>query len=857
MKKEKILGHLKRLIAPILGLVVILIGVFVIATWEEKEEEAEAFPVYSYEGEHKQLTLENEKWLMNMNTETTHFSLTDKQSGAVWLSNPEGIEEDVVSLGAEKNKLQSTVLLTYSTQNGVDTQLNNYEYSIAGSIYAVEKGDDYIRVDYSIGDIDKEYIIPSVLEADRMEAYQSGMSRSAKMMLGQYYKKYDINDLSKSDEEEKDALIARYPLMETEVIYALRDGTTENLKSKMEEYFAEQGYTYDEYVEDKAKDTKVQSSEKPVFNVSVVYRLDGDDFVVEVPYDNLAYKAEYPIYDLSVLPYFGAAGTTDEGFVFVPEGGGAIINYNSGKTNHDPYYAEMYGWDYGQDRDAVVTETRTNFNVFGAATNGSSYICIIEGGAPYAAVQADISGRNNSYNSVNAVYKVLHREEYDVGDKTNDAMFVYEDGTVEGEGIVQRYRFVDSADYVDMAKCYRGYLEEVYKEYLVEKDDSQAPVVLEIVGAVDKIKQICGVPTLSPLELTTYEEAEEMIQELYADGLNNMSVKLTGWMNAGVQQKMLDSVKLVKELGNKADLQDMVADAAEKDIKVYFNGITNYAINSDLGDGFVSYRDASKFLNKEMAKSSDFNRITYAKDTNSAESYLLKADVIYKMMDKLVENANEYQASVSFDDVGYLLSSDFYQKNLVSRQQAMKGQQEKLQSIVDSGMDVMLNGGNDYAVLYADIVTNMDLKGTQYSIIDKQVPFYQLAIHGLVNYTGNSVNLAKDAQLAVLNAAEYGAGLSFTMMKESTFTLQNTLYSEYFGSDYSAWHNDLVEIYSRYNDELGHTFNQKMADHEYITKDLTCTSYEDGTKVYVNYSDDEVRISDGTVILPQDYYVAK
>ena len=109
----------------------------------------------------------------------------------------------------------------------------------------------------------------------------------------------------------------------------------------------------------------------------------------------------------------------------------------------------------------------------------------------------------------------------------------------------------------------------------------------------------------------------------------------------------------------------------------------------------------------------------------------------------------------------------------------------------------------------------------------------------------------------LLNSAEYGAGLAFTFMKESAFELQNTLYTEYFGADYSAWHDEMLEIYTRYNEELGHTFNQKMVGHEYVTSELTCTIYEDGTKVYVNYSYDELQADDGTVVPARDYVVVR
>lgn len=542
----------------------------------------------------------------------------------------------------------------------------------------------------------------------------------------------------------------------------------------------------------------------------------------------------------------------------MPEGGGALIEFNNGKTSQNSYYSNVYGWDMGQDRDAVVHDTRTYFNVFGESKNDSSFICMLEDGVPYASIQADISGRSHSYNYVNAVYSVLHREQYDVSDRSTQSMFVYEDGTAEGEGIVQRYSFIDSGDYVDMAEDYRSYLKDKYGDYLTVNDDTETPVALEIIGAVDKVKQVFGVPVSSPLELTTYKEAQEMVEELYGEGLSNMSVKLSGWMNGGVQQKMLDSVNLISDLGSKKDLQNMIDSAEEKGIAVYLNGITNYAMDSGITDGFFVYTDAAKFVSQESAKLNVYDTVTYEKAEEDRDPfYLLKADLVYEMMDNLADAANGYHAGVSFSDIGYELSSDFYQKDPTSRQMAMEEQAEKLKSLDDNGTDIMINMGNDYAVAYADMVTNMDLEGTEYSIIDKKIPFYQLAIHGYVNYTGEALNLTQNTQNELLNSAEYGAGLAFTFMKESAFELQNTLYTEYFGADYSAWHDEMLEIYTRYNEELGHTFNQKMVGHEYVTSELTCTIYEDGTKVYVNYSYDELQADDGTVVPARDYVVVR
>ncbi|MBE6023289.1 MAG: hypothetical protein E7231_08660 [Cellulosilyticum sp.] len=852
--KAEFVKRLKSLIGPLIILAVIGIGVLVISFWEEEEMPEEIIRVNSYEGEAEQLTLENDSLKLVMDTATTQFSIEDKGSGKIWYSNPHGVNEDQLALETEKDKLNSTLLLTYSTINGVDTLYNNYRYSIANGIYDIEQGEDYLKVCYSLGDMDKEYIIPPVIKAERMEELLSTMSKSDANRVKDYYKKYDINNLGKKDNKEE--LLVSYPILETDVIYVIRSTTKDNIKSKLEEYFLDAGYTLEEYQKDKELDNTSEASEKPVFNINVIYRLDGDNMVVEVPLEEIEYKEDYPVYNLTVLPYFGAGGVKDEGYMLVPEGGGALIDFNNGKTSQNSYVANVYGWDKAQDRDAIVHETRAYFNAFGTAKDDASFLCIMEEGAPYASVQADISGKNHSYNFVNATYSLLHREQYDVSDRITAVMYVYED-QLPVENLVQRYYFVDSNDYSDMAECYRNYMTEKYDGYLSMKDDVVAPVSVEVLCAVDKVKQVMGVPVSKPLELTTYKEAQEIIEELSADGFQNMSVKLTGWMNGGVNQKILKDIELISDLGSKKDLNNMIASAKQSGVDVYLDGITNYAYDSGLKQGFFSYTDAARFVSKEKAELYEYSTVDYGKRETHDTHYLLRGKLIAEMAQNLVDCAKDYNASISFGDYGYELSSDFYRKDLVSRQAAMINQAAQLKEIKDNGMKLMVNMGNDYAAPYSDRIVNMDLNGTEYTIIDKTVPFYQMALHGYVDYMGESLNNTTNSEDELLKSAEYGAGLSFTMMKETAFALQNTLYTQYFGADFDAWREQATDIYNRYNEQLGHIFNQKMVDHEFITDRLTCTTYEDGTKVYVNYSYIDAKLPSGAAIPPRDYVVER
>ncbi len=852
--KKALIRQLKSLIGPGIIALIILIGVLIILNYRDAEEEEEIIRINGWEGEKTELVLENEALKFVMDPTNTHFTVEVKSSGKVWYSNPQDASSDTLALTSERGKLQSTMEITWSTQNGVDAKYNNYDYSIEKGVYDIEMGEDYVKVYYSIGDTEKEYIIPPVVTDENFQKWLGLMDQTNATLVKEYYKKYDINNLGKSDDKEQ--LLVNYPIVAEEVIWVLRDTIKDNLKSKFEGIFEEIGYTMEDYQADKELNFAESSFDKPIYNVSVIYRLDGDDLLVEVPLQEIEYKSQYPISNLSLLPFFGTGGMDDEGFLMVPEGGGALINFNNGKSSQNDYYANMYGWDMALNREAVVHNTRNYFNVYGISQEDDSFICILEDGAAYASIRADISGRMNSYNYAYAVYSIALREKYDVGEIANSSIYVYIPELPDGS-LVQRYSFVDSGSYSDMAKDYQAYLTDKYEGYMAMNDDTEAPVAVEIVGAVDKVKQILGVPVSRPLKLTTFKEAANMITELKSDGLNNMSVKLTGWTNGGIQQKMLSNVKPVSSLGSKKDLQNTVDTAKGLGVDIYLDGVTQYAYDSSLLDGFFVFTDAARFISKEKAELFEYNPISYGKRENLDSYYLLHPDIAEEMTANLAAAAAKYGTGISFRETGKDLSADYYESDIRHRQEVLNQQAGQIRDLVDQGQKLMINMGNDYVAPYCDMITNMELQGSEYTIIDTYVPFYQMALHGYVNYTGEALNLTGETEDELLRSAEYGAGLSFTLMNETAFVLQKTLYTEYYGSDYAAWHDRLVDTYTRYNAELGHTFNQKMTGHEQINADLSCTMYEDGTRVYVNYGYLDQTAEDGTVVPARDYKVVR
>ena len=145
----------------------------------------------------------------------------------------------------------------------------------------------------------------------------------------------------------------------------------------------------------------------------------------------------------------------------------------------------------------------------------------------------------------------------------------------------------------------------------------------------------------------------------------------------------------------------------------------------------------------------------------------------------------------------------------------------------------------------------MDFDGGQYSIIDEYVPFYPLALHSRVSYTGASLNLADDAEEVLLRSAEVGAGLQYTLTAQSARVLQDSTYSEFYGADASLVLDDITAQVAQYRQTLSGIFNQEMTGHERVGN-VTITTYANGTRVYVNFGYTDAAV-DGITVPARSY----
>ena len=805
---------------------------------------------YLKEGQPEKYVLENDSLLFELDPDTTVFSVTQKSTGHVWYSNPVNSQNDRLALQKEKDNMRSPFLLKYSTINGVDTLYDFFNYSISKEAYKIKKTGDEITIDYSIGDIERVYVYPMALTEKDMNNYLEKFSASDQRSLKQNYRKLELGNLLASDD--KNQLLQQYPMLKDGAVYVIRDPLQTFLKEKNEKMFASIGYTREDYDRDIQMYAGGKIKNVPGFNISVTYKLDGNNLVVQVPFDKISYKRDFPIIRLSVLPYFGAGGPDDTGFLLVPEGGGSLINFNNGKIRQNAYYCDVYGWDYGSDRDAVMTETRAAFPVFGVSCGDSSFISVMQKGAEYGAVSADVAGKLGSYNYVFADYKLIHGEKYEPSSRNTNAQYAYERALPEGEGIEQIYSFIDSASYADMAKHYRNMLFGDSKAAA----NKAVPVSIEIVGAISKMQQVLGMPKTLPYSLTSYKQAADMIKSIDEMNMPSCFIKLTGFINSGVKQKSLQKFKFIRQLGGASAFNKMVDETKNCSPKIYLDGQVQYAFLPGANDGFNYFSHSARFSSTEVCELSEYSPIWYGKRDNTDYYYLLKPEISRQAALNLSSNAAKHKLhGVSFRDTGYQLSADYNPRKKISRAAVKDMQLETLSEIKKSGLGIMINAGNVYAVKDADCVTNMVFHGNDYAILDKHVPFYQIALHGNVTFTGSSINIANEIQQNILESAECGAGLAFTFIAESEKRIQETEFTEYYASNFANWQNKMKDIYSRYNSEMKNICNARIDNHEFISDDVTLTTFDNGYAVLVNFGYVDFETPDGVSIPARDYKV--
>ena len=248
--------------------------------------------------------------------------------------------------------------------------------------------------------------------------------------------------------------------------------------------------------------------------------------------------------------------------MLVPDGSGALINFNSGKTRYPSYQQLVYGQDNTMARtEDSAREEAVRLPVFGIIRENSAFLGIIEQGESVATINADISGRLNSYNYVYPSFNVVNK-----GQVTLDAngqqrsLPKFQENPMKSDFVV-RYAFLNGEDatYQGMASYYKEYLVHNKALPVQEKaaDKDNIPFYLQLDGSISDKKHFMGIPYRALETLTTFSEAKTIINQMNQLDIHNIKLKYAGWFNGGLDHKVPKSISVDGEIGGSKGLKDL------------------------------------------------------------------------------------------------------------------------------------------------------------------------------------------------------------------------------------------------------------------------------------------------------------
>lgn len=838
---------------------------------------------------------------------------------AYYSTNPYNVGSSKSSQGTPssdsvKAELYSQLIIQYS-QNNTDNSMNSFTDAAANQQINVSNIRGGVRVEYSIGREQVTYLVPRLIRKEKFEALvaqveaNSDQPRDAKTLRA-FYIYYDKDDPNKANKTIQEYL-KEYPVLEKFPIYACekRIATKELLRiENIIKLYTD--YTLEQMEIDHAE-TEYTSTEEnpPLFKLAIEYKADDEGGItIRLNAGNIRFASDlYQLSNVTLLPYGGAGNTNNEGYIFIPDGSGALIDFKDvvavgNFTSVNPVYGidNVYHTVTGSNREvmrlpvfgvvehAVIgsheedvpvlddegnilyqTDPETGEQILDE--NGQpipitetvtvndelkiGYLAVIEEGDSLAKIAVKNGGSLNMFVSVYTTFNPRPQDTYELsGGIANDANATW---TMEskrkytGDFKIRLFMLEDTVDYSEMAKVYREYL--VKKGILTENTDTNTdiPLYLETLGAMEKDDSFLGVPTRSMVALSSFQDDIDILNELKEQGISNVNMKLSGWVNGGMFSTVPCKIDIEKVLGGEEGFKALLEHAKTTGATIFPELEFSLVHEIDTFDGF-DMDDLAMTIDDREAGMQEYDP-AWQMFIHTGSGILSAGKMDYYYNKGYEEYKNYNVGAISVSSLGKYLNSDFNEDDPLTREDSKILTKRLLAKIKSQHNKVMVNGGNAYALEFATDILEVPLESSNYRYACASVPFMSMVLHGYKNYAGGALNLAGDYEASLLRAIENGASPYFVVASNNTAILKDYSYSilaKYYSVRYVIWKEQIVEAYNVLNGALKSVKNATIEKHEFLDREykIVKVTYSNGDVFYLNYLTKDYTVREGSTL---------
>jgi hypothetical protein len=567
----------------------------------------------------------------------------------------------------------------------------------------------------------------------------------------------------------------------------------------------------------------------------------------------------FRIVTLEVLPLFGAARVGQRGYIMVPDGAGAIVDFKSEYPQYrQRYSAQIYGPDaasnlltFGGGRRSASAVTRPTMPLWGVKHEDGAYAGIVTKGEFQANINAYLAGYIMNANRGSAEF--IYRRQASIPRRRSVFVNKIEELRLPGDRQV-RYVLLsgDDATYAGMARAYRDFLIMVKG---VQPITQPVRPLLDLFMGITRLTSFREdfVPT------TTFDQALTIIRQFIDKGVKDFDVHLIGWGDDGYRGRWPRRYPAESELGGNDGLKKLIEASKKLGVNIileddYMFGYT-FSSGGIIGQipglrniwpnwsyGFNSRWDTVRGVNK-LPVFEGSGGIYLLNPIIARNNYLERDLPTHKSMGA---------SGVNLRQMGAMVMSDTNDRYPLSRAEVAETwmkmadrEREVLGGAIVSGPNAYVIGRTDR--VYDAPVLSLDAFG------DETVPVYHIATQGLVVRHTIRANLRNDPKTELLLQYEWGLQPVYQLTWAPSSDLIRTTYNILYSSQVDDWIEPATQEYKFMRETFGFLENQMISNHEILSRNFNRVTYADGTRLYVNYNPEPRRTPEGAEVRGYGY----
>lgn len=775
-----------------------------------------------------------------LDTATLNLKVVDTESGVSWNS----LYDDGKSGDAEK----SPIVLRFLGKDSTMYEWDAYKYAIQNGRYTMNRIENGVQIVFDFFETESYRLNEYMPTKISIEHYETLFMEKLKQLAG------DGSITEAQAQKYEEALGIAYQRDEDNGLYFFKFSGLPplSLVKDLIQFSKDVGYTTEMLIADNQQFGIAVTITQPArFVVTMEATMDRGDLVVKVP----TYAIEgdndfYTIQNIAVLPSFGLASAekVDDGQIVVPDGAGALFQVNTFNGKFPEYERPVYDNTYYNTLyempEFPENLTMPVFGMYVTDLGGRSqgHLGIIEKGAELGYVKVQLGTKDTSaggtlYNKVYSTFDSMQYSRVKVFGpySDNEARFLATTGLIPVDYTVRYKLFDGKVTYYELAKSYRDYLIETYD---LEPDYSAVPkLFLDVIGTVTLEKRFLGIPYKEPHSMTTYNQLLDIMEDL---GDANAVVNYKGVFNGGLNNTIGNKAEFVRENGSKKELEALLNGFEDGNDTLFLHA--DLMRLSDKSGGFWLKSNA---LHGYDGKPIEFRKYNYANgwfDLSSTKRYLLNPLYLSDTVDGFLKGSAAYP-NIALGDMGATYYANYNPREIVDPVVTRSIVEENLKKLSEQ-KTLALDNPNMDRIGHIAFATDISRESSNFATMYSSIPFRQLVMNGLTEYTTLNVNLSPDrSQYFLLQALELGSIPKFTISAENVDVLKNSEYSDYYSIQYAVLADKMKALYSEYSEGLAAIGSKEIVGHRMLGEGVFETSYASGASVIVNYNKFPVSVS--------------